>query len=85
MVGSVPLSATTTSIVLTELVVLALTVVSVADGDTIVVADGDRKITLRLAEIDAPGSRQAPASVHRSPPCKGIRFKAILSLPPNFR
>ena len=39
---------------LTELLVLALTVVTVADGDTLVIADGDRKVTLRLAEIDAP-------------------------------
>ena len=36
-----------------ELFVLALIVVSVADGDTLVVADGERKVTLRLAEIDA--------------------------------
>jgi hypothetical protein len=38
--------------VLAELLVLALTVVRVADGDTLVVAEGEHKVTLRLAEIE---------------------------------
>ncbi len=50
---------------LAELLVLALTVVSVADGDTLVVADGERKVTLRLAEIDAPERTQPYSQVAR--------------------
>jgi endonuclease YncB( thermonuclease family) len=51
--------------VLAELLVLALTVVSVADGDTLVAADGDLRITVRLAEIDAPERTQPYSQVAR--------------------
>ena len=50
---------------LAELLVLALTVVSVADGDSLVVAEGERKVTLRLAEIDAPERTQPYSQVAR--------------------
>jgi endonuclease YncB( thermonuclease family) len=69
--------------VLTELLVLALTVVSVADGDTLVVADGDRKITLRLAEIDAPERTQPYSQVARRnlvelcKSAKSVRFEPV--------
>lgn len=36
------------------LLAAVLTVVSVADGDTLSVSNGEQRITLRLAEIDAP-------------------------------
>ena len=55
----------TASTVLAELLALALTVVSVADGDTLVVAEGERKVTLRLAEIDAPERTQPYNQVAR--------------------
>ena len=38
----------------------AATVVSVGDGDTIRVSEGSRRITVRLACIDAPESSQRP-------------------------
>jgi micrococcal nuclease len=44
--------------VLAPLIALALTVVSVTDGDTLVVADDGQKVTVRLAEIDAPERAQ---------------------------
>ena len=50
---------------LAELLVLALTVVSVADGDTLVVAEDERRVTLRLAEIDAPERTQPYSQVAR--------------------
>jgi micrococcal nuclease len=68
---------------LAELLVLALIVVSVADGDTLVVADGDRKVTLRLAEIDAPERTQPYSQVARrnlEDLCKSansVRFEPI--------
>jgi len=39
---------------LNALLAAALVVVSVADGDTLTIRDGDQRITVRLAEIDAP-------------------------------
>ena len=50
---------------LAELLALTLTVVSVADGDTLVVADGEHRTTLRLAEIDAPERTQPYSQVAR--------------------
>lgn len=50
---------------LAELLALALTVISVADGLTLVVADGEKRITLRLAEIDAPERTQPYSQVAR--------------------
>ena len=41
----------------------AATVVSVGDGDTIRVSEGSRRITVRLACIDAPESSQRPWGV----------------------
>ena len=38
----------------------AATVVSVGDGDTVRVSEGSRRITVRLACIDAPESSQRP-------------------------
>lgn len=38
----------------------AATVLSVGDGDTIRVADGPQRLTIRLACIDAPEMAQAP-------------------------
>ena len=38
----------------------AATVVSIGDGDTIRVSDGGRRITVRLACIDAPETSQRP-------------------------
>lgn len=50
---------------LAELLALALTVISVADGDTMVVANLEKRITLRLAEIDAPERTQPYSQVAR--------------------
>lgn len=50
---------------LAELLTLTLTVVSVADGDTLVVADGEHRTMLRLAEIDAPERTQPYSQVAR--------------------
>jgi len=36
------------------------TVLSIGDGDTLTVSDGGRKVTIRLACIDAPESAQTP-------------------------
>ena len=83
MVGSVPLSQRSVATVLTELLFLALSVVSVADGDTLVVADGDRKIILRLAEIDAPERTQPYSQVARRhlvdlcKAAKAVRFEPV--------
>lgn len=49
----------------TPLVALALSVVSVIDGDTLIVADGTGKVTVRLAEIDAPERTQPYSQVSR--------------------
>ncbi len=38
----------------------AASVISIGDGDTLRVADGSRRITIRLACIDAPETAQAP-------------------------
>ncbi len=38
----------------------AATVLSVGDGDTIRVADGPQRLTIRLACIDAPEMAQTP-------------------------
>ena len=38
----------------------AATVVSVGDGDTIRVSEGSRRLTIRLACIDAPETSQRP-------------------------
>lgn len=68
---------------LAELLVLALTVVSVADGDTLVVADGERRVTLRLAEIDAPERTQPYSQVARRnlvdlcASAKSVRFEPV--------
>ena len=43
----------------------AATVVSVGDGDTIRVSEGSRRLTIRLACIDAPETSQRPWG-HRS-------------------
>ena len=75
MVGSVPLSPEWVSTVLTELLFLALTVVEVADGD--------RKITLRLAEIDSPERTQPYSQVARRnlidlcKSAKSVRFELV--------
>jgi len=69
--------------VLAELLVLALTVVGVTDGDTLVVADGERKVTLRLAEIDAPERTQPYSQVARRnlvdlcTSAKSVRFESV--------
>lgn len=47
------------------LFVLVLVVVSVSDGDTLTVKDGDVKTVLRLAEIDAPERTQPYSQVSR--------------------
>lgn len=68
---------------LAELLVLALTVVSIADGDTLVVADGEHRITLRLAEIDAPERTQPYSQVARRnlvglcTSAKAVRFEPV--------
>jgi endonuclease YncB( thermonuclease family) len=83
VVGSVPLSPGSVSIVLTELLFLALTVVSVADGDTLVVADGEHRVTLRLAEIDAPERTQPYSQAARRnlldlcKAAKSVRFEPV--------
>lgn len=83
MVGSIRLTIETIPSMLTELLVLALTVVTVADGDTLVVADGDRKVTLRLAEIDAPERTQPYSQVARRnlvdlcKSAKSVRFEPV--------
>ncbi|KEF40665.1 MAG: nuclease [Cyanobium sp. CACIAM 14] len=45
---------------LTPLAAVAATVISVGDGDTLRVEDGGRKVTIRVACIDAPEMAQAP-------------------------
>lgn len=68
---------------LAELLVLTLTVVSVADGDTLVVADGERRVTLRLAKIDAPERTQPYSQVARRnlvdlcTSAKSVRFEPV--------
>lgn len=68
---------------LAELLVLTLNVVSVADGDTLVVADSERKVTLRLAEIDAPERTQPYSQVARRnlvdlcKSAKSVRFEPV--------
>lgn len=68
---------------LAELLVLTLNVVSVADGDTLVVADSERKVTLRLAEIDAPERTQPYSQVARRnlvdlcKSAKSVRFETV--------
>ena len=68
---------------LAELLVLALTVVSVTDGDTLVDVDSERKVTLRLAEIDAPERTQPYSQVSRRnlielcTSAKSVRFEPV--------
>lgn len=50
---------------LTTLLALTLSVVRVVDGDTLVLAEGSQKITVRLAEIDAPERTQPYSQVSR--------------------
>jgi len=42
-----------------------LVVVSTADGDTLTLRDGDQRITVRLAEIDAPERAMPYSQVSR--------------------
>lgn len=48
-----------------SLLALTLSVVRVVDGDTLVLAEGSQKITIRLAEIDAPERTQPYSQVSR--------------------
>ncbi len=48
------------SLVLAPLSAMAATVISLGDGDTLRVEEGGRKITIRVACIDAPEMAQAP-------------------------
>lgn len=52
----------------------AATVISVGDGDTLRVLDGGRKVTIRLACIDAPEKAQTPQG--------GLAREALKSLAP---
>ena len=54
-----PLAATFASLLL-ALPAIAATVVSVGDGDTLRVMEGSRRVTVRLACIDAPETAQKP-------------------------
>jgi len=50
---------------LNALLAAALVVVAVADGDTLTFRDGDQRITVRLAEIDAPERTMPYSQVSR--------------------
>jgi endonuclease YncB( thermonuclease family) len=70
-------------IVSAPLLALALTVIGVVDGDTLVVADGKVRTTLRLAEIDAPERTQPYSQVARRnllelcKSAKSVRFEPV--------
>jgi endonuclease YncB( thermonuclease family) len=48
-----------------NLIIAALVFVNAPDGDTMVLRDGNVKIVLRLAEIDAPERTQPYSQVRR--------------------
>lgn len=49
----------------TPLAVEAATVLSVGDGDTLRIVEGEQRITIRVACIDAPEIAQSPPRVSR--------------------
>jgi endonuclease YncB( thermonuclease family) len=56
-------------------------VVAVVDGDTVVVAQGRRKITVRLADIDAPESAQPYGAASRQSLASLVMGKVLTIVP----